>query len=97
MKKIQEIIQRKAKRDKIGGRKELDEKTLARVFFEAAKEEVKNLSDEDIREIWLKNKNLYIKTAHPAVSSELLLRQRRILKKTNEIAGKEEIEKMIIS
>jgi hypothetical protein len=102
MKKIQDLLKRKRTQAV------LDEKTLARVFLEAAKEEIKNFKSEDIREIKLKSppassreasragKILYIKTAHPVVSSELFLWREKIVEKINEIAGAEEIERIII-
>ena len=64
--------------------------------MEAAKGEIKNLEDADIREMKMKEKILYIKTAHPVVSSELFLRKEKILEKANEIAGSEVIERLII-
>jgi hypothetical protein len=96
MKNIQDILKGKVRREKSGQKKELDEKTIARVFLEAAKGEIENLETEDICEAKLKERILYIKTAHPVVSSELFLRRDKILEKTNEIAGREVIEKVII-
>lgn len=97
MKNIQDLIKRKISRERRGEKKVLDEKTLARVFVEAAKEEIKNLADEDIREIKMKDKILYIKTAHPVVSSELFLRRENILARANKIAGRKEIEKILVA
>jgi hypothetical protein len=96
MKKIQDILKRKVSRTARGEKKILDEKTIGRVFLEAAKEEIKNLEDADIRDIKIKDKILYIKTAHPVISSELFLRRARILEKGNKIAGRLVIEKIII-
>ncbi|HUD08672.1 MAG TPA: DciA family protein [Candidatus Saccharimonadales bacterium] len=96
MKNIQDILKRKAGREARGEKKELDEKTIGRVFLEAAKGEIKNIEDGDIREMKIKEKTLYVKTAHPVVSSELFLRKEKILEKTNEIAGGKVIEKVII-
>jgi hypothetical protein len=96
MKNIQDILKRKAGSEARGEKKELDEKTIGRVFFEAAKGEIKNIENFDIREMKIKEKILYIKTAHPVVSSELFLRREKILEKTNEIAGEKVIEKVII-
>lgn len=96
MKNIQDLIKRNVSRRERGAKKELDEKTIARVFLEAAKGEVKNLEDADIREIKMKDQILYIKTAHPVVSSELFLRREKILEKTNEIAGGKVVEKILI-
>ena len=95
MKNIQDILKRKARREERADIKELDEKTIVRVFLEAAKGEVKNLEDSDIREIKIKERILYIKTAHPVVSSELFLRREKILGKTNDIAGGKVVEKIL--
>lgn len=98
MKKIQDILKRKISRAKSGhlSPKALDEKTIGRVFLEAAKEEIKNLEDADIREIKIKEKILYIKTAHPVISSELYMLRESILEKTNNIAGKKVVERILI-
>lgn len=96
MKNIQDILKKNASRRNRGEKKELDEKTIARVFLEAAKGEIKNLEDADIREMKIKEKILYIKTAHPAVSSELFLRREKILEEANKIAGGKAIERVII-
>lgn len=95
MKNIQDILKRKVSQKRRPGSRVLDEKTIARVFLEAAKHEIKNLEDADIREMKLKEKTLYIKTAHPVVSSELMLRRKNILSQGNEFAGKKMVEKMI--
>jgi hypothetical protein len=96
MKNIQDILKKKKMGAGIGAPKELDEKTIVRIFLEASKSEIKNLEDVDIREAKLKEKILYIKTAHPVVSSELVLRREKILKEANRIAGKVVVEKMFI-
>jgi hypothetical protein len=98
MKNIQDILKRKVSRAKSGHlpSKVLDEKTIAGVFLEAAKEEIENLEAADIREMKMKDRVLYIKTAHPVISSELLLRREDILKKTNAIAGEKVVERILI-
>ena len=96
MKNIQDILKRKTSREAKGVKKYLDEKTISRVFLEAAKAEIKSLEDADIREMNLKEQTLYIKTAHPVVSSELFLRKEQILEEANKIAGTRVIEKIII-
>lgn len=97
MKNIQDLLKRKASRVERGDKSELDEKTIAKVFVEAAKGEIKNITDDDFREIKMKNQILYIKTAHPIVSSELFLRREKILEKTNEIAGKKVVAEIVIN
>jgi len=97
MKTIQSILKKKKVSPAGSGRaKDLDEKTIARVFLEAAKGEIKNLEDADVREVKMKNKTLYIKTAHPVVSSELMLRREKIVEEINNIAGKTIIERIVI-
>lgn len=96
MKNIQDILKRKVSRAARGEKKALDEKTIAGVFLQAAKEEIKNLESADIREMKMKDKILYIKTAHPVISSELFLRKEKILEKANRVAGEKVIEKIII-
>ena len=96
MKNIQDILKRKISQAGRGEKKILDEKTITRIFLEAAKGEIQNLEDADIREMKIKDKILYIKTAHPVISSELFLRRESILEKTNEIAGKKAVEKILI-
>ncbi len=97
MRNIQDLLKRNVSQRARGEKKELDEKTIGRVFFEAAKGEIENIESEDIREMKMKDKTLYIKTAHPVVSSELFLRRDKILEKTNEIAGGKVIERVVIS
>ncbi len=96
MKKIQEILKGKISRDNRGGKAELDEKTIVKVFLEAVKGELKNFDETDIRDTKFKNKILYIKTIHPVVSSELFLRRENIIKRINKIAGKAVVERMVI-
>jgi hypothetical protein len=96
MKTIQSILKRKKISAGNFGKKDLDEKTIGRVFLEAAKKEVKNLENSDIRNSRLKDKNIYIKTAHPVISSELMLKREKILKRVNDIAGKIAIERIVV-
>jgi hypothetical protein len=96
MKNIQDILKRKVSREGRGEKKVLDEKTIAGVFLEAAKEEIENLETADIREMKVKDRVLYIKTAHPVISSELFLRRENILNRGNKIAGGKVIEKIVV-
>ena len=97
MKNIKDILKKKKMFSTDGvGKKVLDEKTVERVFLEAAKEEIKNLGDADIREIKLRNNILCVKTTHPVVSSELYLRRRAIVEKANKIVGGEAIERIVL-
>jgi hypothetical protein len=97
MKNIQDLLKKKKITNKPGSIKNLDEKTLGRVFLEAAKAEIENFEETDIREIKVKEKTLYIKTAHPIVSSELFLRREKIVRDMNDlVGGQEAIEKIVV-
>lgn len=95
MKNIQDILKKKRASVASGAGKELDEKTIGRIFLEVAKAEIENFEDADVREVKLKNKTLYIKTAHPVVSSELMLRREKIVAELNGVAGKAAIERIV--
>lgn len=92
MKTIQSILKKKKISPGKGEIKNLDEKTMARVFLEAAKEEIENLESADLREVKIKNKTLYIKTAHPVVSSELLMRREKILENIARLVDKKIVD-----
>jgi hypothetical protein len=96
MKNIQDILKKKIAAEKSRTAKELDEKTIGRIFLEVAKAEIENLEDADVREVKLKNQTLYIKTAHPVVSSELMLRREKIVAELNGIAGKVAVERIVV-
>jgi hypothetical protein len=92
MKSIKDILRRKNFSSQGTGRQELDEKTVIKVFEEAVLGEIKNLFAEDLREIYLKKKIIYVKTAHPAVASEIWRKREKIRNKTNHILGSNEIK-----
>lgn len=92
MKKIQHYIQNR----ELSNKKKLDEKTIAWIFLNAAKKEIHNFQNKDIREIKLKNKNLHIKTVHPVVSSELCIQREKIIREANKLAGENVIKKIAI-
>jgi hypothetical protein len=79
---------------RLGGDIEIDEKTIFGVFRDATLGEIKNLSPEDIQEIYLKKKTLYVKTIHPAVASEIWRKREGIKKKINEIIKNERISEI---
>jgi hypothetical protein len=86
MKGIKDLLERRnVLRQK--GSIEIDEKTIAGVFRNVALDEIRSLSQEDIQEVQLKEKVLYIKTIHPAVASEIWRKKEEIRKKINEIIG----------
>jgi ethanolamine ammonia-lyase large subunit len=94
MKSIKEILRRKNIFSPGKNKVEPDEKTIIKVFEEAALAEIKNLSPEDLRDACLKNKILHIKTAHPAIASEVWRKREKIINKTNQILGSNKIEEI---
>ncbi|MDP1845660.1 MAG: DciA family protein [Candidatus Moranbacteria bacterium] len=94
MKSIKDILQRKIFSSQGAGKRELDEKTVIKVFEEAVLSEIKNLFAEDLREIYLKKKIIYVKTAHPAVASEIWRKREKIKNKSNHILGSKEIKEI---
>lgn len=94
MKSIKDILQRKNFSSQEAGKRELDEKTVIKVFEEAVLSEIKNLFAEDLREIYLKKKIIYVKTAHPAVASEIWRKREKIKNKSNHILGSREIKEI---
>lgn len=94
-----EGIKNLLKRRNISGYKkniEIDEKTIAAIFLDVAAKEIRHFSSEDIWEIYLKNKILYVKAVHPAVACEIWRKRENIKKKINDITGREFIEEIKI-
>ena len=94
MKSIKDILRRKNIFSRGKSKTEPDEKTIIKVFQEAALVEIRNLSPEDLRDAYLKNKILCVKTAHPAIASEVWRKREKIINKTNHILGSDEIEEI---
>jgi hypothetical protein len=94
MKSIKDILRRKNIFSCGKEKAAPDEKTIIKVFKEVALAEIRNLSPEDLRESHLKKKILYIKTAHPAISSEVWRKREKIINKANQILESDEIEEV---
>jgi hypothetical protein len=94
MKLIKDILRHKnifsQKEKKIA----FDEKTIIKVFQETTFSEIKNLFPEDLRNIYRKNKTFHVKTAHPAIASEIWKKREQIINKTNHILGSSEIKEI---
>jgi ethanolamine ammonia-lyase large subunit len=94
MKSIKDILRRKNIFSLGKNKVKPDEKTIIKVFKEVALAEIRNLSPEDLRDAHLKNKILHIKTAHPAIASEVWRKREKIINKANQILGGNEIEEI---
>ncbi len=96
MKSIKDILNQKKGSSKDGNKIENDNKTIIKISQEVIMLEVKNLSIGDVKEIFFGRKKIIIKTAHPAVASEIWRKKEKILKKINELVGGEIIENIIV-
>jgi hypothetical protein len=94
MKSIKDIIQRKKSFSQGTDKRELDEKTIIKVFEEVVLSEINNLLAEDLRETYLNKKIIYVKTAHPAVASEIWRKREKIRNSSNHILGSNEIKEI---
>lgn len=80
-----------------GDGRALDEKIIAKVFFDAIQEELGGLAGEGVKETFLKNGTLWIKVSHSTVGSELWLRREAIIKKINHIFKRNVVEEIRIA
>jgi hypothetical protein len=94
MKSIKDILRRKNIFSRSKNKERPDEKTIIKVFREAAFAEIMNLSPEDFGDAFLKNKTLHIKTSHPAIASEVWRKREKIKNETNRILGSDEVEEI---
>ncbi len=94
MKSIKDILRRKNIFSRGKSKAEPDEKTIIKVFQEAALVEIRNLFPEDLKGVYLKNKTLHVKTAHPAIASEVWGKREKIINKSNQILGSDEIKEI---
>jgi hypothetical protein len=96
MKSLRDILKRKRNFTKIKFRLEGDDKAIIKLSQEMIISEAKNVDPEDIQEICYWKKKITIKTVHPAIASEIWRKRENIVKKINEYAEKEIIEKIVI-
>lgn len=96
MKSIRDILVRKKNSPENRVKIENDDKAIAKISQEITVAEVKNVTSEDIQEIYYKKNKLIIKTIHPVVASEIWKKREKIIRKINEFAGKEIVEKITI-
>jgi len=90
MKNIRDLLSKKS----IGKNKETDEKVVESVFFGELKEKLPNVVRADILDFKLKDKKIYLKTAHPAIASEIWRRRERLKNEINNFLESENIEEI---
>lgn len=94
MKSIKDILRHKNIFSRGENKAKPDEKTIAKVFKEVTLAEIGNLSPEDLHDVYIKNKIILIRTAHPAIASEIWRRRQKIIEKANQILRGTEINEI---
>lgn len=90
MKNIRELLSKRS----IGKNKEVDEKFVESVFSDALQKELPNVARADVLNFRLKNKTIYLKTAHPAIASEIWRKREKLKKEINNFLESESIEEI---
>ena len=92
MKTIADLLIKK--RNRRNYTREADEKAVESVFFNALQKEFPNIAQADILVFKLKNKKIYLKTAHPAIASEIWRKRERLKNETNDFFESENVEEI---
>jgi len=74
--------------------RKIDEKTVESVFLGALQKELPNIARADILNFKLKDKKIYLKTAHPAIASEIWRRRERLKNEINNFLESENVEEI---
>jgi hypothetical protein len=93
MRKIGSFLDKKRFSKKIN----VDEKSVFYVFNLVIKEEYGRQGAENIRPVFFRDKNIFIKVTEPTWISEIGLRKKDIVKKINTQLGGEEIFDLVMS
>ncbi|MFA5926108.1 MAG: hypothetical protein WC831_04190 [Parcubacteria group bacterium] len=89
MKSIKDILKKKKSFSGDGVQIKDGDKAVIKISQIAILSEIKNLSPEDIRDIFYGKNKLVIKTIHPAVASEIWRKRERIINQVNREIGKD--------
>ena len=71
-----------------------DEKAVESVFFEALQKELPNIARADITNFRIKDKKIFLKAAHPAISSEIWRKRERLKNEINNFLESENVEEI---
>lgn len=88
MKSLKSLLDKK----NIGGNARIDEKSVEVVFFGVLKKEFPNIGRADIQSFKMKDKKIFLRTAHPAIASEIWRRRERLKSAINDILESEAVE-----
>jgi hypothetical protein len=90
MKNIKSLLNKRL----VGKNKGIDEKAVEGIFFKVLEKELPNISRADALSFKFKDKKIYCKAAHPAISSEIWRKKERLKKELNEFFESEIIEEI---
>ena len=90
MRNIRDLLDKKS----IGRKREVDEKSVESVFFSALQERLPNIARADILSFGLKDKKIYLRTAHPAIAGEIWKKREGIKNEINNFLESENIEEI---
>jgi hypothetical protein len=100
MKRISDLLKNKKKDYILRGSSfstNPDEKTIEKVFIETATRKVLGIQAGEIKEAWLKDKKLKIKTTHPIIAGEIWKKRELLIGEVNKILGSNFIEEIKVS
>lgn len=92
MKKIGDLLAKKTDFQKGVG--EIDGKIIEKVFLDTLKKELPNVARADILSFKFKDKKIYLRTAHPAIASEIWRKREKIISGINSLFGRESIKEI---
>lgn len=70
----------------------IDSKAIESIFFDILKKQAKNITRADIKEFHFEDRNIFIRTFHPAVASEIWRRRERLGEEINKLLETDVIE-----
>ena len=97
MKQISDLLKNK-KKDYVSRRSAFranpDEKTIEKVFIETATRKIFGIQTGEIKEAWLRDKTIKIKTTHPIIAGEIWKKREALIREVNKILGSDFIKEI---
>lgn len=90
MKILKDILNKK----NIGKNTAIDEKSIESLFFETLQKEFSNIGRADIFNFKLKDKKIFLRTAHPAIAGEIWKKREKLKEGINSLLESEIIKEI---
>ena len=90
MKNIRDLLNKRP----MGKNRGIDEKSVESVFFSTLEKKLPNIARVDILDFKLKDKKIYLRTAHPAIASEIWRKRERLKNEINDFLESENVEEI---